>query len=120
MSHFVLIAEYSEIVLSHVSALRRGIPIVLCRVHNERNTTHQCTTFVVTTVKAATCFDYVKYPPSGCNYQKREKEHYTPVALYIIIKLQKINGQDRGLTENILQYIIILYVATYGIYECYA
>jgi len=87
MSHFVLNAEYSEIVLSHVTALRCGIRIVLCRVHNERNTTHQCTTFIVVTVKAATCFDYIKHPPSGCNYQKRKKENYTPVALHVDIKL---------------------------------
>ena len=81
------VGEKNFEVISHVSALRCGIPIVLCTVHNERNTTPQCKTFIVTTVKAATCFDYVKHPPSGCNYQKRKKESYTPVALYIIIKL---------------------------------
>jgi len=87
MSHFVLIAEYSEIILSHVTALRCDIPIMLCRVYNERNTTHQCTTFIVVTVKAATCFDYINHPPSSCNHQKRKKENYTPVALYVDIKI---------------------------------
>jgi hypothetical protein len=61
---------------------------------------------------AATCSDYVKHPPLGCNYQKCKKENYTTVALHIIIKLEKVNGQDLGLTQNILQYIIILCNAT--------
>jgi len=73
MSHFVLIAEYSEIVLSHVIAARCGFPTVLCRGHNERNTAHQCTNLTVATVKAATWFDYNRHPPSGCNYQKCKK-----------------------------------------------
>jgi len=54
-------------------------------MHNESHKTRKYTNFTVEPVAAATYFGYVKYPSSGCNYQKCKKDNYVLVALHIII-----------------------------------
>ena len=81
--------------------------ISLCAVFCNEINTCQFRTFIVAIVIAATCFGYVKYPSSGCIYQKcKNKENYRPAALHTVT----ISGLDVGLPWTCLCWTGILMV----------